>query len=298
MPRTQDLDATAAQNADLKAERSMPGDDYALEVIAKHLFPVSQETFLAKLEANLQAIESSAAKLQPFRKMYPNLMDAFRRSGMTKAQLATRANEEFYPNSKPTKDDLIQALLMTAAKRHTTNITNFDIDALEKLITKAALGEILENEEACKEEWSAMVDLYVDAQDALSSPDTNEKLSSGGVSADLDERDQKNLGGLFEFADGRYPCKANLVKDIVEFAAEKGVTSVEGNERHKEPWITAIMEALKLSELKDWAGQLDIVPTGNKTKRDSWKEAILESFSWGSHKKSSKNDNGVASGSC
>jgi hypothetical protein len=76
-------------------------------------------------------------------------------------RLKKQANKEFLPSGSPNKSHLIEALLLTAAKRHCAEAKReYDgMDALLALVLKGTRDEI-EADAACEDEWVALIEFF------------------------------------------------------------------------------------------------------------------------------------------
>ena len=143
----------------LEANRSIVDDEFAtaLAACAKDAtWDACKASYTAASKAPKTPVKApkSSKKLE-FSDAFPNLFEAVRGSDMTNKQLTDRANKEFTTGG--TKKDLVQAVLVTAAKRHHNNETRIGFDAITAICTADVKRRLLNDESACSRDWQLLV---------------------------------------------------------------------------------------------------------------------------------------------
>jgi len=132
-------------------ERASPGDEYhCKEVKMGDYHEVDKELF--------------AKGRHPFPSLFPQLFGAlFGAKSLTATALKREANKEFTA-SKPSREDLVVALLLTAAKRHSGNEARKGLDALGLLCNAEAKANLARADQGTlAAEWTALIQAYVNA---------------------------------------------------------------------------------------------------------------------------------------
>ena len=165
-----DLDLTpeatsAKSDIALEDTRASPGDGYRLKSVKiADYHAVDKDSF----EATFRTLAPGAVR---FHESFPTLFNAIAGSTMTTAQLRKEGNKEFQDDVKATcggklsRDELVVALLLTAAKRHVGNKKRMELEALEMICRGDARDRLQASEEACLDEWQRMVTAYVDVKE-------------------------------------------------------------------------------------------------------------------------------------
>jgi hypothetical protein len=165
-----DLDpkSTAEEHTHLLGERASPGDQFHnRKTKQEDMHPVSQEKFMKQLVTELGCILSDkgvSPLKKTFKETFPNLTGAIRASDMTCESMRKKANKEFTPTKKASREDLIQAVLVTAAKRHTYNADRLGLDAVNLLLNSVANDNVAANQKGCEAEWEEMIRLFGEAE--------------------------------------------------------------------------------------------------------------------------------------
>lgn len=100
---------------------------------------------------------------KPFRDTFPDIFKAVFDSGLTVKQLKEKANKEFVQPGMTSKGDLVTAVLITAAKRHTNNDSYESLDAVEKLCGASVKTKLDKNKKKCQKDWVDLVTRYAQA---------------------------------------------------------------------------------------------------------------------------------------
>ena len=208
------------------------------------------------------------------------LMAAILDSDMTCKQLQTKVNKEFLPpkpaGGSPTKVELTEALIRTAAKRHCNNGASAkDMGALQTLLDKSA-QENVSSDCSCAEEWSHFV------LDTLDSP--VDVASTGGIFVNpLDEVGETAKKLEYECdteedeGSSCWPHTGMKLSELKEMATERGVDegSIE-DKRKLISWVGAIVATYSRDELKQMATALEVPePAANKSYKSTWSDAIM-----------------------
>jgi hypothetical protein len=210
---------------------------------------------------------SSPRKPPAFAERFSGLIGAM--SAEKNDRLKKQANKEFLPGGSPNKSHLIEALLLTAAKRHCAEAKrDYDgMDALFALVLKATQEQI-KADGACEDEWvdlikffeakhspSGVADFFGVADLAPRAPSFSspreppafaERFSGliGAMSAEKNDRLKKQANK--EFLTNSSPNKSHLIEALLHTAAKRHC-----NEMKREYAGMDALFALVLKETRD-----------------------------------------------
>jgi hypothetical protein len=289
-----------------------PGDPYRAKAKASGFCKVDIKIFEQEEIARYAQVEASFkghSLKKKFADSFPVLTIAIRdNKDETIASMKTRAHKGNWPTKNPSREEMIEAVLITAANKF------FAYDFSGALLgDKTGLGTLLAltkknlnplDEDRCRDEWSDLVRIFGSTPDT---PDTDVKANpvesifdgnpldgaprAPAFGCSLGGNPLDDVGIIGEGREGGNPLDEggttlfqqwpNLTMSfdrLREIAEAKDVDlEAVGHQDQKRDWVEAILgEGMKLSELKAMANERGVTPDGNRTMKTTWASAILE----------------------
>ena len=203
---------------------------------------------------------------------YPSLMAAILDSDMTAKQMKPKVNQEFLnkKSGTPTKAELAEALIRTAAKRHCDkDVSPSEMTALRTLLIRSAQDN-LDADCSCEKEWTQLVSSPDDVSKVFCSFEKDETARKLDYDCDTEEDEGPSA----------WPHTGMKLVELKQMAAERGVDKESvADQRALVAWVKAIVDSLSIVELKEMVAARQVPePVGHKSYKSTWADAIMDAM--------------------
>ena len=216
----------------LETPRASYGEDYHYKKTKQEeMYQVDQSKFEKQLDLELKGGKVH----EPFRKRFRHIFNAVYYSGLTNQKLKEKANKEFLEPGMNSKEDLVNAFLITCAKRHTNNEDYRDMSCIEKYGGSQVKESLAKDMRNCQKDWIGLIDLYCNANKtpikasptgAAEFPSTNsgarQRRSEQKYPDKKSSRAEKGVGK--KIASGLLPRKINFDAVAADYGIKETVT--------------------------------------------------------------------------